>query len=583
MADLARSRRAAALTALLVGTALPVALDTRPATAASVVDVIAWAPYWEANDALVSFQTNKAQLGELTPFFWTVTSPTSIVLNSAISATKLAQYKTAAAEAGKPFVATIVDAMPARGMAGVLADSATRAQHVQTIVDFVQAGGFTGVDIDYEKFAFSDGKSSWPATHDYWGAFLTELSTTLHAGGKTLAVAVPPIYNSDRNPDSGYWVYNFAVLAAVVDRVRVMTYSYSVASAGPIAPYEWVVQSMNAAKAIVPATKLVMGIPAYGTDWVTKIDGDCPSGISPTKRSVTTNAAAAWAAAKGVKPAWDAVKRERTFSYIDSFTGSDGNGYTVRCNVTRTVWYADADAIYERVKLAQSLDLVGVAMWALGYDDAITWEGIAAARSNNQSWKAPELPTPTPRPPPLPPITSPTTPLPARFLDTRKGSATTDGQHRGIGRLEAGQALEVDIAGRGTVADDAVAVTLNVTVIGEGNGFVTVYPCGARPTTSSLNVRSGQIISNSVITRLSDVGSVCLFTQSPAHLVVDVFNVLRPRSRPSTRRRDCSTRELACRRSTDSLPAAERSRRGPCSRYRSPAVVGWTRRRERPS
>ncbi len=517
-ATVASVASAAALTA--------VTAEVGPARAAGIVDVVAWAPYWEYDDALASFGANSGQMAELTPFFWSATSANSIVRSSSITQAELAQYKAAAAVAGKPIVATIVDAMPARAMAGVLANPVDRALHVAAIVKLAVDEGFSGVDIDYEKFAFSDGKATWPTTFVNWGTFLTELSTALHLVGRTLAVAVPPIYNALNDDTSGYWVYNFPVMAQVVDRVRVMTYSYSVSRSGPIAPFNWVRDSIDDALAIVPASKLVLGIAAYGSDWVIKTEGSCPVGVNPVKRNIQTATATAWAASKGIKPGWDPVTRERTYSYVESFTGADGNGNTVRCNISRTAWYSDADAIYQRVKLAQDKGLAGVAIWALGYDDPITWQGIAAARAGDANWKAPELPTPPPVPAPGPPISSPTGPLPARFLDTRSGAKTTDGQFAGKGRLAAGAVLEVQIAGRGTVPADAAAVTLNVTVVGEGNGYVTVYPCGDRPTTSSLNVRSGQIISNSVITKLSDDGTVCLFTQAPAHLLVDVFNVL---------------------------------------------------------
>ncbi|MEO6126210.1 MAG: glycosyl hydrolase family 18 protein [Ilumatobacteraceae bacterium] len=497
-----------------------------PVAADTVVDVMAWSPYWEFNDALASFNANSSQMGELTPFFWTATGASTVVRNADINTTELQSYKTAAISSGKPFVATIVDGMPAKAMAAVLADPVARGAHVAALVQFAVNGEFAGIDIDYEKFAFSDGRTTWPATFDAWGAFMAELGPALDAAGKTLAVAVPPIYNSNRDPNSGYWVYNYPEMAKYVDRVRVMTYSYSTSSAGPIGPYNWVSASMDAALAVVPASKLVMGIAAYGNDWITKIDGACPAGVNPAKKTLTTESANAWALSKGVRPSWDSITRERTFSYVDSFEGKDSNGNFVRCNVSRTGWFADADTIYERVLLAQKKNLVGVALWAAGYDDSITWAGIAAARSGNTTWKAPVIADPTPRSTPGAPITSPTTPLPARFLDTRSGTSTIDGQFRGTGQLKAQSQIELKIAGRGTVPVDATAVTLNVTVIGAGNGFVTVYPCGNRPTTSNLNVRSGQVISNSVITRLSDTGTVCIYTQAPANLVVDVFNVM---------------------------------------------------------
>ncbi len=498
------------------------------AHAASVVDVVAWAPTWDTPDSLTAFNANSAQMSELTPLFWAARSATIIgkVGNSPVSDAKIAEYKAAAAAAGKPIVATIADGMAARGMQAVIVDPVTRAQHVQALVSFASAGGYSGIELDYEQFAFSDGKATWPVTFDAWGALVKELSEALHAVSKTLSVAVPPIYNSAQDANSGYWVYNYPEMAKYVDRIRVMTYSYSVSSAGPIGPYNWVSSSMDAALAIVPAGKLVMGIPAYGNDWVVKTEGTCPTGVTVAKTTVRTDDATAKAAAKGLKPGWDPVTRERTYTYVDSFSGNDPKGNFVRCNVTRTAWYLDADAIYERIMLAQAKGLAGVAIWALNYTDSFTWDGIAAARSGNLTWQAPPVPEVTPRPAPLPPITSPTSPLPARFLDTRAGAKTTDGQYAGKGAVEGGQAIEVQIAGRGTVPADAEAVTLNVTAIGEGSGFVTVYPCGTRPVTSSLNIRTGQIISNSVITRLSPNGSICLFTLARAQLLFDVFNVL---------------------------------------------------------
>ena len=507
----------------------------------SVVDVMAWAPYWKAPEALKSFTGQSSQFSELTPFFFVASSQTAIGFNTNMSNPEaaLSNYRTAATNSGKPLVATIVDGMGARGMAGVLADPATRADHVQALVEFANVGGYSGVDLDYESFAFNDGRSSWPATHDYWGAFLTDVSAALHAAGKTLAVSVPPIYDSGQTVSSGYWVYNYPVMGQVVDRIRIMTYSYSVGSPGPVGPYDWVSSSIDAALAIVPASKVVMGIAAYGTDWVTNVAGSCPVGIRPSKKSVTTQAAAQYAADRGATPHWGAATalwpagpKEKTFSYVESFAGPDpaNSGVAVRCNVSRTVWYSDPDAIYKRVLLAQSKGIKGVALWALGYDDPATWDGILNARANNNDWQAP-----APLPPkaigaavvaPYPAPISSSGPLPARYLDTRPLQKTTDGQFAGNGRQEANSVLEVKIAGRGAVPTATPAVTLNVTVLGEGTGYVTVYPCGTRPTTSSLNVKAGQTISNSVITKLSASGTVCIYTQAPANVVIDVFNVL---------------------------------------------------------
>ncbi|MEM1335822.1 MAG: hypothetical protein AAGG08_20435, partial [Actinomycetota bacterium] len=111
----------------------------------------------------------------------------------------------------------------------------------------------------------------------------------------------------------------------------------------------------------------------------------------------------------------------------------------------------------------------------------------------------------------------------ARVLDTRAGFDTVDDQSSGSGLNRAGRTIEVPVAGRGAVPTDAAAVFANVTVTGaEGAGFATVTPCGARPETSSLNHQADRSVANNALVELSPSGSICVFTQRTAHVVVDV-------------------------------------------------------------
>ena len=47
---------------------------------------------------------------------------------------------------------------------------------------------------------------------------------------------------------------------------------------------------------------------------------------------------------------------------------------------------------------------------------------------------------------------------------------------------------------RGPVPGGTTTVILNVTALGVGTGYVTVYPCGDRPNASNLNYVTGQTI-----------------------------------------------------------------------------------------
>jgi len=113
---------------------------------------------------------------------------------------------------------------------------------------------------------------------------------------------------------------------------------------------------------------------------------------------------------------------------------------------------------------------------------------------------------------------------PARLADSRPEHTTVDGQFAGTGALDAGQILELTVAGRGGVPNDAVAAALNVTVTEPVRaGYATVYPCGAeRPTASNLNFTERATVPNAVVAKIGDAGKVCIYTSQPLHLVVDV-------------------------------------------------------------
>ncbi len=119
-----------------------------------------------------------------------------------------------------------------------------------------------------------------------------------------------------------------------------------------------------------------------------------------------------------------------------------------------------------------------------------------------------------------PAATELTSVTPERLLDTRDGTGAP------IGQLGAGQTLTLQVTGAGTtnVPSTASAVVLNVTVTeAAASGYLTVYPCGsARPLASNLNYVTGQTIPNLTITKLGVGGTICLYTQSPVHIVADV-------------------------------------------------------------
>lgn len=118
---------------------------------------------------------------------------------------------------------------------------------------------------------------------------------------------------------------------------------------------------------------------------------------------------------------------------------------------------------------------------------------------------------------------------PARYFDSRPNNPTFDNDpaFTGVGRIPAGQAARVKIAGRGGVPADAQQVMLNVTAIApEAPGYLTVFPCGELPGVSSVNYLAGQTRPNAALATLDPQGYVCVYTLVAADLAVDVTGYL---------------------------------------------------------
>jgi spore germination protein YaaH len=257
-------------------------------------------------------------------------------------------------------------------MAAVLEDPTSRARHVDALVRFASDGKYGGLDIDYEQFAFNDDRSDWPAIRPNFVAFITELAARLHADGRQLTVSIPPIYDDGSPNDSGYWVYDYGAIAPHVDAIRIMAYDFSTAEPGPIAPLAWVRQAIEGAKRATKApAKLVLGIPLYGYNWPTSVDGECPDIAREGRTTVTTASAHDLALKRGVTPVHDVVNGEWTFEY--GLVVTDG---TTSCTQQREVHYVDSDGARQRIDLARQARLAGVSLWAFGYDDAGVWQAI---------------------------------------------------------------------------------------------------------------------------------------------------------------------------------------------------------------
>ena len=376
-----------ALVAVGAAAALILGRDDEPPPAPDI-PISAWVPYWQLTAATSSLRSNSGMLTAVSPFWFEINETSGA--NTVAVAPPVAKNADTQRRANElidiargrhlQVLPSIVDQLPAGAMAAVMADPAARRTHVAAITNFVRTGEFDGIDIDYEKFAFSDGKSTWLTTRPLFSAFVGELASALHGIGKLLTVTVPYILDDGGQTDRGFWVYDYAELIRHVDQLRMMAYDYSSSKPGPVSPINWVSDLVRAAKRVTDAPhKLSLGVPMYGYSWPTAITGACPDG-TPTGRVAITQRGLddlvqrrSAVAASGELAAQATADAEQVYTYTAGFPDTNPT-----CHQEREIHMVTAADTRVRIDLARRERLGGVSLWALGFDDQRTWDEIAA-------------------------------------------------------------------------------------------------------------------------------------------------------------------------------------------------------------
>lgn len=266
-------------------------------------------------------------------------------------------------------IPTITDDQPVRAMAGLLANESRRAVLVKSIRDLVAKYNYDGIDLDIETFyAKGETRANWPVMKPNWISFIKELSTALHTDGKLLSVTTPPDFDP-ATKRAGNWVYAWSDIGPLIDRLRIMAYDYSTTTPGPIGPLDWTEDAVKYAITQMPASKVFVGIPGYGRDWITKVDGACPAAFATSivvggKAALAMRDAVNLPATYGGAATYNATYAENSYVYKKTYI--DPANSAISCTATRSVWYPDERSYAARAALVGKYRLGGVAVWSFG-------------------------------------------------------------------------------------------------------------------------------------------------------------------------------------------------------------------------
>ena len=347
-----------------------------------------WIPYYSMKTALPDALNNSDLIKEVMPFWYTLKIDTATKMSTvtdlytpANPSVPISEPLAALRNVGYQIIPTITDGTAKGVLAGLLKNPTTRTQVVNAIMKTVRSNNYDGIDLDFEGFAFVDENTTWTATAPLWTALVKELSIALHAENKLLSVSTPYVLNP-ADKQKGYYVYAWSAIASSIDKLRIMTYDYSVAKAGPLGPITWAERTIQYAISIMPASKVYVGVPGYGRDWVTSVVGVCPANVVNTVKAGAKAAtfvmrdAATLAATYGATPTYNQEYGEVTFSYQKVYNGITAGGLSTTCTASRTAWYQDAKSWALRAALVTKYRIAGITAWTFGMEEPLAMESI---------------------------------------------------------------------------------------------------------------------------------------------------------------------------------------------------------------
>ncbi|MDQ7092569.1 glycosyl hydrolase family 18 protein [Desulfosporosinus sp. PR] len=207
---------------------------------------------------------------------------------------------------------------------------------------------FDGINLDLEK-----GK---PEDRALFSQLIQTWSAKFRQANYLVSIDVPA-KSSDEPYDPWKGAFDFKIIGQAVDEVILMTYEehWPGSPPGSVASLSWVNANLNYALANIPASKIYMGIPLYGYDWPER----------GTAQVIGYQRAIDLAKRFGAPLRWDAKQHSLYFHYETM-------------GIRHTVYFEDPRSLKDKLDLALSKGIRGVAIWEMNLSYPAFWEVLQA-------------------------------------------------------------------------------------------------------------------------------------------------------------------------------------------------------------
>lgn len=222
----------------------------------------------------------------------------------------------------------------------IFTDQGVQDNFIENLLALLEAGDWYGVNLDFEYVYQYDRQS--------YNQFLRRLTDLLHARGYLVVTALAPKI-SDSQTGLLYTAHDYAFHGATADYCVLMTYEwgYTYGPAMAVSPINMVRRVLDYATSVMPAGKILMGVPNYGYNWT------LPFVQGTAARPVTNVGAVTLAGSVGADIRFDATAQAPFFRYYDS----SGRQHEV--------WFEDARSLRAKYRLVSEYGLAGISFWNL--------------------------------------------------------------------------------------------------------------------------------------------------------------------------------------------------------------------------
>jgi spore germination protein YaaH len=326
--------------------------------------VIGFLPYWELNTATIDYTSNITMLS----YFGVVVDKDGTLVK--LSSPQQEQPGWNGLQSGKvaPFfqnakqhniaLSLVIDSGNSDAIAALINDPVNHAKTLAAeIIPLINQYGFTDLNFDIEYTAQAS-----PIARANFTKFIQEVKKQV---GNNITITLDISTLDAIKPN----LIDLQTMGTLVNNIVIMAYDYHAQGSyvtGPVAPLSGagITSEYDVTTAVaktmqsVPAQKIIVGMPAYGYAWET-LTKDPRSAIIPgtgviasNQRSEAFRESCATCSAK-----FDTEAQEGFISYKDP-----------TIHTYHQFFYPNQQSVLAKLQLANTAQLGGVALWALGYE-----------------------------------------------------------------------------------------------------------------------------------------------------------------------------------------------------------------------